>query len=277
MWGIILASASSAFQEITYSIGKRQVEVGRASLYTFGFLSYLTGTLFILSEGLWNHHLFFSSASLPTFTIRVVLEVLLAYITIHAIVAAERGDFGFVKTLTVPLLLSVDMALGYFVSVRQIIGISIICAAILVLILLKREHIKGFWYLILSAVIAVATLSLYKYDITHFNSVEAEQSILGCILLIFFFCMAAFEYQENPLLFLKRPLFVAQSLAGGLDVLASSFAYFFAPASVILTASRSASVLFAILTGRFYFKEEHFLLRIALFIVILGGLVLLIP
>jgi len=82
--------------------------------------------------------------------------------------------------------------------------------------------------------------------------------------------------KENPFALLKKPIYVVQAGASGLSAISGSFSYLFGPASVIATAFRGFSLLFAILSGRIYFNEHHFLLRITLFVVICTGLVLLI-
>jgi len=58
----------------------------------------------------------FSMASLPTFGARLLLEIILSTTTITAIAKSDRTTFTFLRTTTVPLLLLVDLALGYAVG-----------------------------------------------------------------------------------------------------------------------------------------------------------------
>jgi len=277
MFGILLALTSTVFEEAANSIGKKQVQDHVASYYTFGFLTLLFGTAFLLVEGFIRGQLIFSLASLPTFLPRVALEILQAYVTVRAITYSDRGDFGFFKTLTIPLLLGLDILLGYAIGTWQIFGMALIFVPIGILVYRERHVMKGAGFLLIGAVNAALTVSLYKYDITHFNSVEAEQSIVGIVLLAYFFLMARVRYGENPFTFLRTKAFASQTIASGLANVAVSFAYAFAPASIILAAMRSFAVLFAILTGRFYFRERHFLLRLVMLILVAFGLILLIP
>ncbi len=276
MFGTLLAVFGSACEETANSIGKYEIQKRTASIYTFGFLALLFGTTFLLVEGFVRHNLFFSLASLPTFLPRVALEILQAYVTVRAITISDRGDFGLVKTLTIPLLLLIDIALSYTVAPLQIVGMALIVSPIAFLLYVERRQIKGLRYLLIGAVNAAVTISLYKYDISHFNSVEAEQSLIGIALMVYFFIFAYIKAGENPLRFLRKRAFAAQATASGLANVAVSFAYFFAPASIILATLRSSAVLLAILTGRLYFRERHFLIRITLFVFVLVGLILLI-
>ena len=54
----------------------------------------------------------------------------------------------------------------------------------------------------------------------------------------------------------------------------ASFAYLFAPASIILAALRASAALFALLSGRFYFGERNFREHILLPLLLLSGLFL---
>ncbi|OGG53713.1 hypothetical protein A2851_02395 [Candidatus Kaiserbacteria bacterium RIFCSPHIGHO2_01_FULL_53_29] len=275
MFGMLLALVSNAFQELADSVGKYEIHTRAASIYTIGFLSLLFGAILLVAEGLMRHSFVFSFASLPTFVPRLFLEVLQAHVTVRAVATADRSDFGLVRTLTIPLLLIVDVALGYAIAPAQFLGVAIIVLAVTTLVLIERTHMKGFWLLLLTAINAVITISLYKYDITHFNSVEAEQTIVNCVLMVYFFSLAVYVAKENPFGFLRRPLFLLQSLASGSAYVATSFAYLFAPASIITTALRSFSVLFALISGKFYFHEKHMHLKVALFLMVTAGLVLL--
>ena len=275
MFGIVLAGLSSAFNELSDSIGKKGMHDKAESIYTFGFLNLLFGTILLVTFGFFRHELLFSLASLPTFLPRVVLEVLQAQLTVMAVARADRGDFGLMRMLTIPLLFVADVSLGYSISGGQMLGMALILVAIFLLLSSESYKTKGFWLLIITAVNAAATISLYKYDISHFNSVEAEQSIVSIVLMLYFFTLASLKTRENPLNFLWKPRFAAQAIASGSSSFVGSFAILFAPASVITAALRASAVLFAILSGRFYFREKGFFVKVVLFVVVGTGLVLL--
>ena len=255
MFGVLLSLISSAFGEIADSIGKRTVSLGAASYYSVAFLNVLVAALFFLCIGFVRDNFVFSLASLPTFIPRVLLEIAQTHITILALVRAERSDFGPIRTLTIPLLLIADLALGYVLSVPQILGMTIITLSVFFLVYEERLRTKGLVFLLLSAVNAVFTISLFKYNITHFNSVEAEEGIIFAVLLVYFYIHARVR-RENPLYFLLRPRFVAQALAAGSQSLVGSFAYSFAPASVIVATIRACAVMFSLASGKIYFKEK---------------------
>lgn len=275
MIGIILAVLSSGLAEITDVIGKKKIAERAESLYTMGFLSLFFGALFFAATAIWRGSFMFSFASLPTFGTRLILELIINHIAIVALIKADRSTVGFMKAMTVPLLLAVDGVLGYELFGNQIAGALLIVSSVAILALRQGLSRKGLAELVIFFVGAVATLSLYKYDITHFNSVEAEQLLVTSALLVYFFIGAKVAAKENPLAFLKKPIFLGQSLASGLGSFAFSFAYVFAPASVITAALRAGIVFSSVASGRLFFGEKQFGLKVAAFAVAAFGLVLL--
>lgn len=275
MFGILFAALSSAANELSDSISKKKVVDGAASYYTFGFLSLLFGTVVLILIGIWRQDFVFSPASLPTFIPRVFLEVLQAHVSVLAIVRADRSDYGSIRVLTIPLLLAVDMMLGYTVSPTQMFGVGIILVTIFLLLSYERFQVKGLFLVLFTAVNAVATLSLYKYDITHFNSVETEQVLVQLVLLAYFFILAVVVARENPFAFLRKGAFFAQASASGFASSLVSYAYVFAPASIVTAALRASTVLFSVVSGKFYFKERHIIAKTLVVCGVLVGLFLL--
>ncbi|OHA20404.1 MAG: hypothetical protein A2849_01345 [Candidatus Taylorbacteria bacterium RIFCSPHIGHO2_01_FULL_51_15] len=273
MIGLLLMAVATCFGETQESLGKYNVATGKQSIYTMGFISMLGGFIFFLIIAAIKEEFRFSIESLPTLSLRIALELLLAQISVLAITRADRSTYSFIRVGTIPLLLIVDLVLGYSISTFALIGISLI---LLVLILLFRSHdLKkdGMWFVMGTSILGAATLSLFKYNITHFNSVEAEESIVIAVLLVYFFCMALFVAKENPILLLKRPTVLAQSVSAGFANVLMSFAYLYGAASIITTAKRGLGVFFSILSGNFYFKERGIFIKIIALLAIVVGLI----
>ena len=276
MLGILLAGISSAFDEIAFSIGKKRVSDGLESYYTFGFLTHFLSALFITAIGFLLSDLYFTPESLKTFIPRLVIAIIMLQIAVIAIAKVDRGSFGFIRLMTIPFLLIADLLLGYPLASLQILGIALIMLPIGFLFYSDFSQKKGMILALIVALLAALDLTLYKYDITHFNSVESEQAITALIVSLYFFLTAVLIRRENPLGFLRQKVYALQASSSGIAYVASSFAYFYAPASVIMAAFRGFSVLFAIVSGAFFFKEAHFILRIGLFLAVAAGLVLLV-
>lgn len=276
MIGVILASLSSLFNEIATSIGKYEVRNHKESVYTMGFLNLFWGTVLLFIIALARDKFVFSLASLPTFGLRAILEIAQTHVTLMAIMRSDRSTFGFLRILTIPLLLATDVILGYSIDLNQMLGIGLIVFSLIFLFINHGLSKNGAGLVLFTAINSVATISLMKYDITHFNSVEGEQMPINAILMIYLFVMAFFAAKENPLkYFAKWPLFL-QSAAMGLTGVAGSFAMSFAPASIINTAERSSAILFATVSGNVYFKEKHVFIKLISLALIVAGLLMLV-
>jgi hypothetical protein len=277
MFGIILASLGSLFEEVSGSIGKWELVRHRESLFTFAFLNLLWGGIFFAVIALVKEGSFvFLAASLPIFSIRALLEVFQVHVSVKALAESDRSTFSFVRLGTIPLLLLVDVALGYALGVRQIAGVAIILIGLLAVFMKREIGKRGVTLVALSTVNAVATISLYKYDITHFNSVVGEQLVMHALLLVYLFVFAYFFAKENPFRFLRERPFFAQSVLQGVGGVLESFAFSFWPASLIIAAKRSSAVFWSMLSGGLVFREKHLLLKVGIFLLLGVGIVLLV-
>jgi len=80
---------------------------------------------------------------------------------------------------------------------------------------------------------------------------------------------------ENPFALLRKPIFLVQSLVGGMGFAIGSFAYLLAAPSVITAAKRSSAVLWSVLSGNLYFHEKHILIKLAAFALLATGIIVL--
>lgn len=274
MIALLMISFSTLLGEISACIGKEELIQKRQTVYTTGFLSLFWVFIFIIISSLFITHEFrFVWASLPTFSLRLIFEIIQSTITAHAIEKSDRSTFNFMRLFTIPLLFGVDIILGYKLTTGQLIGMAVIIITLLTMTLDKKFSKKGAHYAAISAINAVITISLYKYNITHFNSVEAEQGIMIFLLLIYFYISALIITKEHPFKMLTKQKYFFQSFSHGLAGIISSFAYLFAPASVIIATGRSTAILWSILSGKKYFHEGNFITKIIFFLFILAGLI----
>jgi drug/metabolite transporter (DMT)-like permease len=276
MFGIFLTAIGTFFEEISSSFGKWEILHKEENIYTFGFINYFWVLIIFIIFAVVKNNFIFNPASIPILGVSLILEMAQTYSTLHAIKEADRSTLGFLMIGTIPLLLVVDIILGYKVNLLNIFGISAIILGLIILLVNHGINKKGIGYVIFSTINAAATISIYKYCITHFNSVEAQQIITFSFLLIFLFIMSIWKFKENPFYYIFKKKFLFQSISNGVGGVIVSFAYVFAPASVITSGKRASSVLWAIISGNKYFHERHILIKIISFVFIVIGLVFLI-
>lgn len=237
---------------------------------------HVLSALFITVIGFLFADLTFSIDSFATFLPRVVIAVVELQVAVIGIALVDRGSFGFIRLATIPLVLAADLVLGYPLKSLQMLGIIFIVIPIAILFHVDLSKSKRMLLVLAVAVLAAMDLTLYKYDISHFNSVESEQAIMSLVISLYFFLTAVLIRGENPFAFLRQKIYAVQAASSGIAYVVNSFAYLYAPASVIMAAFRGFSVLFSVISGTFYFRERSFLLRAFLFVLIAIGLVLLI-
>lgn len=276
MFGVLLGVIGTFFDEISSTIGKEKINNHEESIFVMGFLNSIWAVFGFLIYGLVTGDFIFSLASLPTFTIRALLEILLTYVVITAISKADRSTYGFIRVLSLPLLLIVDIAMGYALEFWQLAGIGVILCTLFLTFLSHGIKKDGALWCLASAIIAVATISLLKYNITYYNSVAAEQTFSLLIVATFLYSWSKYKQHEQPLKYLKKPAFLLQSILGSLAAIFISFAFKFAPPSVTTTAIRSSSIFWSVAVGSVYFKERHLAVKIASLALLCTGLILLI-
>lgn len=274
--GLILIACGGFFMELSTGIGKYQIMKQKESAYAMGFLSLISSWIFfgilILVRGTFG----FDPGSIPSFSLRVGLEILQMYVSLKAIALASRSTYSFIHIGTVPILLLIDLfIINAPIGAWQIIGITAIVLAILILSMNHGIDKKGLAFVILSTVNGAATLTLFKYNISHFNTVEAEQFLLTGIILIYLGISAWKRFGENPLKLLRKPIFFAQSASYGSGIVLDSFAYLFAPTSLITTVKRAISIFWSVLSGHYLFKETKFITKLLCFALTAFGIVLI--
>jgi hypothetical protein len=242
MFAISLVIIATAFEEFAESSSKRWIGNSTERLYSFALLSVIWGALlfsalYVVKGG------YIDVRSFPILALRLVFEVLQMHLTVSAIAIADRSTYGFLRILTIPLLLGVDIFLGYDVSVFQTFGTALIAIALLFLFTNHGLSRKGVWFVLGSAVNAVITISLYQYDIKHFNTLEAEQMIIFVALVLYFMAVLGLRFPGSLRRFFTDSFLTKRSVAQGLGSVVMSYAYLFAPASVIIAGKRASVVL----------------------------------
>ncbi len=276
MIGITLAALGTFFDEISLSFGKWEILHKKENIYTFGFLNYFWLMVIFIIIAIINNNFVFNYTSIPILIVLIILEFAQLYSSLNAIALADRSTSGFLMIITIPLLLVVDILLGYKIGIWAVVGIFVIVVSLIFLFINHGINKKGIGYVIFSATNAVATITIYKYCITYYNSVEAQQIITSFFLLIFLFIMSIWKYKENPLTYVFKKEFFAQSILMGIGGVFVSKAYLYAPASVVTSGKRAFSILWSIVSGNKLFNEKHLAIKIISFLLIILGLVLLV-
>lgn len=255
--GLLLILGGSFFDELSNSTGKSQAMMGRESLFTFGFIRSIWALFILAGMTILGISAFtFDPQSIPTVLIRLCLEIILTGVVVKAIVTADRTTSTIFSSLTVPFLLIADIVFGYVDNFITVAAVALAIIGVLSVGLFdKKINKKGIGYVLFASLLAVVTTQLYKYNI-QFNSVAAEQLISVGAVSSFYFA-AGLIRQKYFLRSLFNRRLVAQSLSSGAGTVLFSFSIYYLPPSLMIAAKRVARMLWAQVSGRYYFHEHY--------------------
>ncbi len=276
MLGALLAFLGGFFTEASSSLTKIIFAEQKIPYYFFAFLfSAVNAVIFFLIALLGGESLALSPHSLPTFSLRIVLEIIQLELTIRASVHADRTLFGALRVLTIPLLLCIDILLGYTLSLIQLSGMLLVVLALGFYFLHTSFRKAGMWYALLTSIGAAFTISLFKYDIEHWNSIATEQFFLTAILSLYFFVFVLRDWRHHVLIVPPARKLFSILASSGMSSTLNSFAYHYGPASLILAFVRASSVFWSFLSGIAYFGEVQIRRKILCCIVLVFAILLM--
>lgn len=275
MFPVLLMLTSTLSTEVSSSMGKQLVRQRRENVYDLAFLGIFWGTVIMIITLAFGAEFRVTLASLPTLLARIVLEFGLLIAIAEATIRADRSTVGFIRLITIPLMLVVDIALGYHISSLQFMGIAVMFVALVVAFRHNPISRRGAWAALLSGLIGVGTVTLYKYNITHFNSVAGEQITVLVVVCIGLHILSYRRSRRSPLQLLFRPATSTQALADGVAIPLESFAYSLAPASLIMAYKRSFALIWSIVFGGTRFHEHSIRRKVSAAVLMAGALVLL--
>jgi hypothetical protein len=266
--------AATLLEETSETLGKKGVRQGRETVFNLAFLSMFWTVIFLIISVFLGAKLKLNPSSFPTLSLRILVECLLDYAAALAVVRADRSTLGFLRLMTIPIVLIADIGLGYHLSVFQLVGVLIMFAGLAVAFH-KAPTPRGLWNGISVSILGATSITLYKWDVTHYNSVAAEQILVySCVLVVFFIISCA--RSGSPLKLLMRRQTGTQSVTFGLGLAVESFAINFAPASVIVALKRTLAVMWTIIFGRHYFRETRTRQKVFAGAVLVVGLVMIV-
>ncbi len=276
MLGILLVVLGSLLVEVGSTTTKISLKRHTLTILDSALLVLGASTIpFVIIALVAPETFVFHTATLPIFTLRFILEVILVIVGGYALLRADRSTFALLRTLTIPLLLIIDLFLSYPISGPQIAGALIITGTLAVTTFGKLSQ-KGIMLSILSAILATVTISLFKIDVQQ-NSVIAEQLVMHLLMLATLIPLKVALHESMPVNAIRfnrqtHITMLSASLAGILG----SFAYALVPGTALVAAAkRGIGVLFALGSGKMIFNEQHFGKSAALATAIVSGIALM--
>jgi len=275
MFAFAILLASTFLEETSETLGKSGVKQRRETIANFAFLTLFWGLIFLGVSLLLGAKFVVKSESLPFLAVRAIIEVAGAFTAVLAITRADRTTTGFMRLLTIPLLLASDVTLGYHLTPLQIAGVCVLFSGLAGAFYGNQHGRRGAGLSALVAIFAAINATIYKWDITHYNSVAGEQIVIYGFGTLFFYLLSL-RSGSNPIKLLLHRDTGFQSLTNGLGLAIESFAWTLAPASVIVAIKRSLAVMWSIIFGQHFFHERRVKQKLFAGAILATGLALLV-
>lgn len=277
MLGMLLTFSGNFIGEFSSSLGKRMLEKKELSTYLYGMASYLfLAILFFLITRIGGESLVFGGG-VAIFVIKCIFEIIQSEVQFRALKLAPRTTFTFLRVLTIPLLFVVDLVLGYTLTISQFIGVLLVTLSLVFMFSGKHISRNGFYLSLFSAINAVITISLFKYNITHFRSVAVEGCYTTILLSCYFVTRSYLLHGMDMFRLLWCPNVGLLVVSDGIASVLLSFAFQYGPASLILAMVRSSALLWSFLSGAFYFSESGMKRKFATLSVLVVAVFLMLP
>lgn len=274
---MLLAFSGNFIGEFSSSLGKRMLEKKELSIHLYGVANYFfLVILFFLITQIGGESLVFGGG-VAIFAIKCIFEIIQSEVQFRALELAPRTTFTFLRVLTIPLLLVVDLVLGYTLTIPQFVGVLLVTLSLVVMFSGKHISRNGFYLSLFSAINAVITISLYKYNITHFRSVAVEGYYSTLLLLCYFVARSFLLHGKNIFRLLWRPNVMLFAGSDGIASVLLAFAYQYGPASLILAMVRSSALLWSFLSGALYFSESGMKRKFAALSILVVAVFLMLP
>lgn len=257
MIGSLLSLLEAFFEEVSSSLGKKSIAKKEESPYAFLFITYFVGALVYVAASIGAKLPFiFSVESIPTFTVKIILEMLLSYVAVKSLTSFDRSFFSLSRMMTIPFVLIIDAVLGTTLPFYQIVLLFLMLVVFAVLCVHNKVSFKKLYLALPLAVLPAFTIILLKYNISHFNSVFAEQVVSLSLLALWALVTDIILTKENPLRLLTHPIILAQATCSGVASIAGSYAYNYGSATIITALRRAFSLLTSLLSDVFFFKKK---------------------
>lgn len=250
LWTFFWESSSSKMKKIweDLSFYQKWLIIEGVKIIFFIFLLY--------SIGSWSLELnLLSTILIALYIISCFLSI---YFAMNAINIADRSTNSLFSVLVLPMLLFADILLWYEITTYHIIGVIFI-----VLILFFSSYnwsisTKWIYYVLWTQITAAFGITIYKYLITHYVSVEAIILVVSIFMVITFsiitiynlwikWLTVCFKYNNLQIWFLTS---IWQTLW--------LFAYLFWPASIVTAIRRIFQMFWWVVFGKLLFHEENF-------------------
>lgn len=166
------------------------------------------------------------------------------------------------QCLFLGFLLTVDLILWYNISSWEIAWILLITFTLIIVSSNRTISLNGVGYVLLSVIFSVVNISIVKYWIENYNSLESQMLIIQVLVSIIMFFVVLFQKGLNWIAVCFNPKYFVVGVFNSLNVLFNNIALLFGPASVVTALRKVWEVIWWVVFWKVIFDEKKFLRKI---------------
>jgi len=167
------------------------------------------------------------------------------------------------STMGIPLLLVLDILLGYEITARHILG-GIMLLGMLIYIIYKGDFsMKGIKYVIAANLLSVLTITAFKYSTSYFGSTELVNFYSALFAGGLFVVIVGRTKGIKGILKICKPKYLAFASLYGIASVLNAAAYKYMISSMVIACKRFFAMMFGIISGKLYFQEKNLLKKIS--------------
>ena len=214
--------------------------------------------LILVLLSIWKWEFDFNVISITLLILYSLLWILFTYFAINAINKADRSTNSLFSVIILPILLFWDIMIWYDINMYHIIWVIFIVSVLILSSYKWSISTKWLSYVIWAQIVASMWITIYKFMITNYSSVEAISIIDSFLMLSIFFFIIIYNIWFN---WVKDCLKINSLKIWFLSAIWQTlwlFAYLFWPASIVTAIKRMLQMFWWVMFWHFVFKEENF-------------------
>ncbi len=254
--GLALMALATFVEEASTSMGRTGIDKAEEFPLEMGFLNAVAATGVYALIVVWLREPWtLTSADLPLFALRGLLDIAIGVCTVFAVATADRGTFALLRLLTIPAALAFGILIGIPISPMAAAAAIVIMLALW--LLGARHDVKwtGAGWAVTTSVLAGLSVVLFQRQLTQSAAPATMQLWIVALDAVVWGTAARIKDGRWPIAPLRHPLGWLHAGAMGIGAGIEFAAFKFAPGALLIATKRGLAMGWALASGQKLFHE----------------------
>jgi hypothetical protein len=254
--GLALMALATFVEEASTSMGRTGIDKAEEFPLEMGFLNAVAATGVYALIVVWLREPWtLTSADLPLFALRGLLDIAIGVCTVFAVAKADRGTFALLRLLTIPAALAFGILIGIPISPMAAAAAIVIMLALW--LLGARHDVKwtGAGWAVTTSVLAGLSVVLFQRQLTQSAAPATMQLWIVALDAVVWGTAARIKDGRWPIAPLRHPLGWLHAGAMGIGAGIEFTAFTLAPGALLIATKRGLAMGWALTSGQRLFHE----------------------